>query len=85
MQVIYDITDWIWGNIIGYALLGVGMYLTIRLFFPQKHLVRAFRTMKDNLHGAKGGVSGFGTLMAALGGQLGTGALVGVSLPLIHI
>lgn len=79
MQVIYDITDWIWGNIIGYALLGVGLYLTIRLLFPQRHLGRALRTMKENLRGAEGGVSGFGTLMAALGGQLGTGSLVGVS------
>jgi AGCS family alanine or glycine:cation symporter len=35
--------------------------------------------MKKSLQGDSGGISGFGTLMAALGGQLGTGSLVGVS------
>ncbi|MFC5589632.1 alanine/glycine:cation symporter family protein [Sporosarcina soli] len=80
MQVIYDITDWLWANVIGYTLLGVGLYFTIRLKFPQvKHFFRAIRTMKKSVQGDDGGVSGFGTLMAALGGQLGTGSLVGVS------
>ena len=69
MQVIYDITDWLWANVIGYTLLGVGLYFTIRLKFPQiKHFFRAIRTMKKSVQGDDGGVSGFGTLMAALGG-----------------
>lgn len=34
--------------------------------------------MRRSLQGATGGVSGFGTLMAALGSQLGTGSLIGV-------
>lgn len=80
MQIIYDITDWLWGNVIGYALLGVGLYFTIKLKFPQiKDFFRAIRTMKKSLQGDRGGISGFGALMAALGGQLGTGSLVGVS------
>lgn len=80
MQIFYDIADWMWANVIGYSLLGVGLYFTIKLKFPQvKHFFRAFRTMKKSVQGDKGGISGFGTLMAALGGQLGTGSLVGVS------
>ncbi|MDI2588337.1 amino acid carrier protein [Psychrobacillus sp. NEAU-3TGS] len=80
MQIIYTITDWLWANVIGYTLLGVGLYFTIKLGFPQiKHFIRAFSTMKKSLKGDEGGLSGFGTLMAALGGQLGTGSLVGVS------
>lgn len=39
--------------------------------------------MKKSLHASEDGVSGFGTLMAALGGQLGTGSLVGVSSALV--
>ena len=32
---IIDIADFLWSNIIGYVLLGVGLYYTIRLRFPQ--------------------------------------------------
>jgi alanine or glycine:cation symporter, AGCS family len=80
MQILYDIAGWMWANVIGYALLGVGLYFTIKLMFPQvRHFGRALKTMKKSFRGDEGGISGFGTLMAALGGQLGTGSLVGVS------
>lgn len=32
---ILDIADFMWSNIIGYVLLGVGLFYTIRLGFPQ--------------------------------------------------
>lgn len=84
MQMLYNVVGWLWANVIGYVLLGVGAFYTIKLGFPQiKHFKRAIRTMKDSLQGEGGGVSGFGTLMAALGGQLGTGSLVGVSSALV--
>jgi AGCS family alanine or glycine:cation symporter len=60
-------------------LLGVGIFISIRLFFPQKYIIKAFGIMKNNIFQSKEGISGFGTMMAALGGQLGTGSLVGVS------
>lgn len=60
-------------------MLGVGIFISIRLFFPQKYIIKAFGIMKNNIFQSKEGISGFGTMMAALGGQLGTGSLVGVS------
>lgn len=84
MQLLYDAAGWLWANVIGYVLLGVGIYYTIRLGAPQiKHFGRAIHTMKESLEVEEEGVSGFATLMAALGGQLGTGSLVGVSSALV--
>lgn len=84
MQILIDMASWMWSNVIGYVLLLVGVFFAIRLKFPQiRNFGRAVRTMKESLHGSEGGVSGFGTLMAALGGQLGTGSLVGVSSALV--
>lgn len=84
MQILIDMASWMWSNVIGYVLLLVGVFFAFRLKFPQiRNFGRAVRTMKESLHGSEGGVSGFGTLMAALGGQLGTGSLVGVSSALV--
>lgn len=84
MQLLLDAATWLWSNVIGYVLLAVGVFYTVKLGFPQlRHFGRAIRTMKESLQGSEGGVSGFGTLMAALGGQLGTGSLVGVSSALV--
>jgi AGCS family alanine or glycine:cation symporter len=84
MQFLLDAATWLWANVIGYVLLAVGLFYTVKLGFPQlRHFRRAIGTMKESLQGSEGGVSGFGTLMAALGGQLGTGSLVGVSSALV--
>lgn len=84
MQILIDAANWLWSNVLGYALIAVGAFFAIRLGFPQiRHFKRAVSTMKKSLKGSDGGVSGFGTLMAALGGQLGTGSLVGVSSALV--
>lgn len=80
MQILVDASNWLWSNVIGYALLAVGAYFAIRLGVPQiRHFRLAFYRLMHSGKGAEGGVSGFGTLMAAMGGQLGTGSLVGVS------
>lgn len=72
--------DWLWGNVLGYLLLIVGLYFSVRLGFPQiKHFKRAFKNMFSNMKKVEDGTSGFGVMMAALGGQIGTGSLVGVA------
>lgn len=84
IQMLIDLANWLWSNVLGYALIAVGVFFAIRLGVPQiRHFGRAVKTMKKSLQGSDGGVSGFGTLMAALGGQLGTGSLVGVSSALV--
>lgn len=84
MQMLINLANWLWANVLGYALIAVGVFFAIRLGVPQiRHFGRAVHTMKKSLHASEDGVSGFGTLMAALGGQLGTGSLVGVSSALV--
>ena len=72
-----------WSNIIGYVLLGVGLYYTIRLGFPQIRYAKDIKdVLKKNLK-SDDNVSGFGALAAAVGGQVGTGSLVGVASALV--
>lgn len=83
MKIFIDIANFMWANVIGYVLLGVGLYYSIRLRFPQ------FRYAKDISHVIKknlksdSNVSGFAALATAVGGQVGTGSLVGVATALV--
>lgn len=80
---ILDIADFMWSNIIGYVLLGVGLFYTIRLGFPQLKYAKDIKNvLKKNLK-SDDNVSGFGALAAAVGGQVGTGSLVGVASALV--
>ena len=79
IKVIYDIANFLWTYVIAYALLGMGLYYTIRLGVPQiKYFKRTIVAMKNNIK-SNDNVSGFATLCAAVGGQVGTGSLVGVA------
>jgi len=83
MDFILQISNFLWGSVIGYALLGTGLYYSIRLGVPQlKYFKRAIGVMK-NMKSADGEVSGIGTLCAAVGSQVGTGSLVGVASALV--
>ncbi|WP_042476411.1 alanine/glycine:cation symporter family protein [Bacillus ndiopicus] len=80
MELLNKINDFLWGSFIAYLLLGVGVFYTIRLGVPQlRHFGHALKCMKKNLKGKDGNISGFATLCAAIGGQVGTGSLVGVA------
>lgn len=84
MELIIKISDYLWGSVIGYLLLGTGLYYSLRLGVPQlKYFKQAIRVMKRSTKGKDGGVSGFGTLCAAVGSQVGTGSLVGVASALV--
>ena len=79
MKVIYDIANFLWTYVIAYTLLGMGLYYTIRLGVPQiRYFKRTIIAMKNNIK-SNDNVSGFATLCAAVGGQVGTGSLVGVA------
>lgn len=80
MELLNKVNDFLWGSFIAYLLLGVGVFYTIRLGIPQlRHFGHAVKCMKKNLKGKDGDISGFSTLCAAVGGQVGTGSLVGVA------
>lgn len=79
MDFILRAADFMWANVIGYVLLAVGLYYSIRLGFPQfRHARLIKKVIKKNLK-TSDGVSGFAALATAVGGQVGTGSLVGVA------
>ena len=79
MQYLLDAADFLWSNVIGYVLLAIGLYYSVRLGFPQfKYSKQIKKVLKKNLK-TSDGVSGFAALATAVGGQVGTGSLVGVA------
>ena len=79
MDTIIQMANWLWSNVIGYVLLGIGLYYSIRLGFPQfKYAKSIKRVLKKNLNSGDN-ISGFAALATAVGGQVGTGSLVGVA------
>lgn len=84
MELFKHITDLLWGSVIAYILLAVGLYYSIRLGAPQlKYFKLAIGIMKKNLKSKDGSISGFSALCAAVGSQVGTGSLVGVATALV--
>lgn len=79
MELIRGLNDIFWGWLVAGILLGTGIFFTFKLkciqicYFP-----RLFVNLKKSMK-SEGGVSGFGALCAAVGGQVGTGSLVGVA------
>ena len=59
-------------------LLGTHLFLTVRLRFPQRHILKAIRLSVRKDKGAEGDVSQFGALVTALAATIGTGNIVGV-------
>lgn len=75
MDIIRNINGIFWGWLVAGILLIFGMFITMRLKFPQ---IRYFSKLITNLsakNSTKGGVSGFGALCAAVGAEVGTGSL----------
>ncbi|MBR4924369.1 MAG: sodium:alanine symporter family protein [Prevotella sp.] len=68
---------WGWPMII--LLLGTHIFLTIRLKFPQRHIMKAVKLSLKPDKGSKGDVSQFGALATALAATIGTGNIVGVA------
>ena len=78
-QIIQTIDSFLWGIPLIVLILGVGIYLTVRLvFLPIRKLGRAFKYMFEKEEG-EGEVSSFGALCTALSATIGTGNIVGVA------
>ena len=80
MTFITEFNNIMWGWVLAVILLGTGLLYGFTMGFPQ---VRCFhhiiRSLKSTLKSDDGAVSGFAALCAAVGGQVGTGSLVGVA------
>lgn len=79
------INEFMWGQFLIYALLGTGIYYTIRLGFPQLSMLgHGFKytfgagTKKESKD-KKEGMSSFQALATSIAAQVGTGNLAGVA------
>lgn len=69
----------LWGWPMIFLLLGTHLYLTLRLHFPQRHILHAIRLSFTRDKDAEGDVSQFGALATSLAATIGTGNIIGVA------
>jgi len=78
-NILSAISDFLWGWPMIILLLGTHVFLTIRLRFPQRHIIKAIRLSVKRDPNAEGDVSQFGSLATALAATIGTGNIIGVA------
>ncbi|KGY13655.1 sodium:alanine symporter [Vibrio tubiashii] len=75
--------DLLWGSILVYLLVGVGIYFTVRLGFIQfRHFGHMFTVLKNSRKADKAGISSFQALCTSLAARVGTGNMAGVAVAL---
>ncbi len=72
-------SDFLWGPPLLVLLFGTHVFLTLRLRFIQRYLLRAIRLSFTRAKEGEGDVSHFGALTTALAATIGTGNIVGVA------
>lgn len=72
-------SDFVWGLPLLVLLFGTHLFLTVRLGFVQRHLLKAIRLSFSRVREGEGDVSHFGALTTALAATIGTGNIVGVA------
>ncbi|UQT40316.1 hypothetical protein M5E89_04945 [Acidaminococcus intestini] len=81
MAFISEFNSLMWGYVLSIILLGTGLVYSIATGFPQlTQFGKIWDSLKANMNG-EGGISGFSALCATVGGQVGTGSLVGWQVP----
>ena len=73
------LNDYLWGWPMIILLVGTHLFLTLRLRFPQRHIVRAIKLSVQKDHGSAGDVSQFSALATSLAATIGTGNIIGVA------
>ncbi len=75
--------DLLWGSILVYLLVGVGIYFTFRLGFIQfRHFGHMFSVLKNSRKSDNAGISSFQALCTSLAARVGTGNMAGVAVAL---
>ncbi|GLT17184.1 sodium:alanine symporter [Vibrio zhanjiangensis] len=75
--------DLLWGSILVYLLVGVGVYFTFRLGFIQfRHFGHMFSVLKNSRKSDDAGISSFQALCTSLAARVGTGNMAGVAVAL---
>jgi len=75
-------SNFLWGYILLFGLLGTHLYLTLLLKLPQRHLFRAMRYYFSGGKKQSGHISHFSSLMISLAANVGTGNIIGVAVAL---
>lgn len=82
-DVINLMNDLLWGSILVYLLVGVGIYFTVRLGFIQfRHFGHMFSVLKNSRKADSAGISSFQALCTSLAARVGTGNMAGVAVAL---
>ncbi|MDO6704804.1 sodium:alanine symporter family protein [Photobacterium sp. 1_MG-2023] len=77
------LNDLLWGSVLIYLLIGVGIFFTCRLGFIQfRHFLHMFRVMKNSRKSDASGISSFQALCTSLAARVGTGNMAGVAVAL---
>ncbi|MCW8334491.1 alanine/glycine:cation symporter family protein [Vibrio paucivorans] len=82
-DIINLMNDLLWGSILVYLLVGVGVYFTVRLGFIQfRHFGHMFKVLKNSRKADSAGISSFQALCTSLAARVGTGNMAGVAVAL---
>ncbi|KDM90457.1 alanine/glycine:cation symporter family protein [Photobacterium galatheae] len=77
------LNDLLWGSVLIYLLIGVGLFFTYRLGFIQfRHFRHMFQVMKNSRKSDAAGISSFQALCTSLAARVGTGNMAGVAVAL---
>ncbi|MDD4004710.1 MAG: sodium:alanine symporter family protein [Elusimicrobiaceae bacterium] len=80
MEAFLDkISSLVWGVPLIALLFGTHVFLTFRLGFIQKHVLKAIKISVSREKEGEGDISHFASLMTALAATIGTGNIVGVA------
>ncbi|NHI01421.1 MULTISPECIES: alanine/glycine:cation symporter family protein [Oceanimonas] len=77
------INNLLWGSVLIYLLLGVGIFFTVRLGLIQfRHFGHMFSVLRHSRQSDEAGISSFQALCTSLAARVGTGNLAGVAVAL---
>lgn len=83
MSIVKFLNSILWDYLLLFLLVGLGIYLTVLLKFPQKMMFPALKKMiydiKNKTPVPEGAMSPFQSLSTAVAAQVGTGNIVGVA------
>lgn len=82
--IVTSMRDFVWDYILLYGLMFTGLFLTVRLGFPQfsrlfPAMGRMISDIKNKVPALEGGLTPFQSLATAVAAQVGTGNIVGVA------
>ena len=77
------INDLLWGSVLIYLLIGIGLYFTYRLNFIQfRYFKHMFVVMRNSRKSDASGISSFQALCTSLAARVGSGNMAGVAVAL---